>query len=45
MPDTIIVLISKGIGMFGYHHFEQMSVVDSFANAAMMPLEMGPPGD
>lgn len=32
------------IGMFGYHTFEGMSWVDSFANAAMILSGMGPLG-
>lgn len=30
------------IGMWGYHHFERMSWVDAFANAAMILSGMGP---
>jgi len=32
-------------GMSGYHHFEHMSWIDSFANAAMILSGMGPLGN
>jgi hypothetical protein len=31
-----------GIGMAGYHHFEQLPWVDAYANAAMILSGMGP---
>jgi hypothetical protein len=31
-----------GVGMIGYHFFEQMSWVDAFVNAAMILSGMGP---
>ena len=31
-----------GIGMFGYHYFEELSWIDSFANASMILSGMGP---
>lgn len=37
-----IILVSLGIGMVGYHHFENLSWVDAFANAAMILSGMGP---
>ncbi len=37
-----ITLIALGIGMVGYHHFEHMSWIDAFANAAMILSGMGP---
>lgn len=38
----ILLFISLGIGMYGYHHFEKMSLIDSFANASMILAGMGP---
>jgi hypothetical protein len=40
-----IVLISLAGGMAGYHCFEGMGWVDSFANAAMILSGMGPMGE
>lgn len=37
-----LVLISLGIGMAGYHHFAELSWIDSFYNAAMILTGMGP---
>ncbi len=31
-----------GIGMSGYHYFEELSWIDSFANASMILSGMGP---
>lgn len=39
---AIIIAISLGVGMFGYAHFEDMSTVDAFVNAAMILSGMGP---
>lgn len=38
----IFIIIALGIGMMGYHHFESMSWVDAFENAAMILSGMGP---
>ncbi|MFZ1992419.1 MAG: hypothetical protein WAW96_21905 [Alphaproteobacteria bacterium] len=38
----ILVAASLGIGIWGYNHFEHMSVVDAFLNAAMILGGMGP---
>lgn len=38
----IIIAISLGLGMFGYRHFENMSWVDAYENAAMILSGMGP---
>jgi hypothetical protein len=38
----VIVVIALGIGMFGYHIFEDMPWIDAFANAAMILSGMGP---
>ena len=37
-----IILCSLCIGMLGYHHFEGMSWVDAYENAAMILSGMGP---
>lgn len=38
----ILVAVCLGIGMAGYHSFENLSWVDSFANASMILSGMGP---
>jgi len=38
----VLVAICLGIGMAGYHGFENLSWVDAFANAAMILSGMGP---
>jgi hypothetical protein len=40
-----IIIITLGIGMMGYHHYENMRWVDSFENAAMILSGMGPTGE
>jgi hypothetical protein len=37
-----VLLFSLGLGMLGYHVFEGLGWVDSFANAAMILSGMGP---
>lgn len=37
-----MILVALGIGMVGYHHFEKMSWVDAYVNAAMILSGMGP---
>jgi hypothetical protein len=37
-----IIALSLGVGMWGYHHFEDMSWLDAFVNAAMILSGMGP---
>lgn len=39
---SVIILFSLGLGMLGYHHFENMSWVDAYVNAAMILSGMGP---
>ncbi len=39
-----IIAVCLGIGMAGYHGFEQMSWIDAFVNAAMILSGMGPVG-
>jgi hypothetical protein len=38
----LIIAVSLGIGMTGYHRFENLSWIDAFANAAMILSGMGP---
>ena len=37
-----LVAVSLAAGMLGYHHYEGMSWIDSFVNAAMILSGMGP---
>ena len=40
---TILLLtISVGIGMIGYHHYAHLNWIDSFYNASMILTGMGP---
>lgn len=39
---ALIILFSLGIGILGYHHFEQMDWIDAYENAAMILSGMGP---
>jgi hypothetical protein len=41
---SVVLACALGIGMAGYHFFERMNWVDSFANAAMILSGMGPFG-
>lgn len=38
----VIILLSLAVGMLGYHHFERMSWIDAYENAAMILSGMGP---
>jgi len=38
----VLIIIALIIGMSGYHHYEGMSWVDAFVNAAMILSGMGP---
>lgn len=38
----VLIAIALFIGMLGYHEFERMTWVDSFANASMILSGMGP---
>jgi hypothetical protein len=42
MLGTTMVVLALGMGMSGYHHYEHMSWVDAFVNAAMILSGMGP---
>jgi hypothetical protein len=38
----LIISISLGIGMLGYHYYENMSWIDAYVNASMILSGMGP---
>ena len=38
----VVIVVSLGIGMIGYHAFEKLPWVDAFVNAAMILSGMGP---
>jgi hypothetical protein len=40
----LLIIIALGLGMVGYHHYEHMSWIDAFVNAAMILSGMGPLG-
>ena len=40
----LLITVSLLAGMAGYHHFESMSWIDAFVNAAMILSGMGPVG-
>ncbi len=40
----LLIGVALLIGMLGYHHFEKMTWVDAFVNAAMILSGMGPFG-
>src|SRR4051812_8771438 len=40
-----LIVVVLGIGMVGYHGFEQMGWIDAFENAAMILSGMGPAAD
>lgn len=42
---VVVSAASLFIGMWGYHHFESMSWIDSYVNAAMILSGMGPVGN
>jgi len=42
MLGLSLVVLSLLVGMLGYHHFENLSWVDAFVNAAMILSGMGP---
>ena len=39
---VMAIVASLFIGMWGYHHFEKMSWIDAYENAAMILSGMGP---
>ena len=39
---AVVVAVSLGIGMVGYHGFEKLPWIDAFLNAAMILSGMGP---
>jgi hypothetical protein len=40
-----VIVVSLGIGMIGYHMFENLGWIDAFVNAAMILSGMGPLGE
>ena len=44
ISGLIAILIALFIGMAGYHYFERLPWIDSFANASMILSGMGPLG-
>lgn len=38
---TLVILLSLGIGMVGYHYFEHLSWIDCYLNASMILSGMG----
>jgi hypothetical protein len=40
-----VIIFSLGIGMIGYHTFENLGWIDAFVNAAMILSGMGPLGE
>src|SRR5262245_54631145 len=37
-----VLVVSLALGVWGYHHFERLSAIDAFLNAAMLLGGMGP---
>ncbi len=42
LAATLLVICALGIGILGYHLFENFSLIDSFLNASMILGGMGP---
>ena len=42
LAGTVVLVVSLGIGMIGYHGFENLSWLDSLLNASMILGGMGP---
>jgi hypothetical protein len=42
LTAILLIVVSLGIGVWGYHTFEGMSYIDAFANASMILSGMGP---
>lgn len=42
MFGLLAILVALGIGMMGYHYYENMPWIDAFVNAAMILSGMGP---
>ncbi len=38
----LVIAVSLGVGIIGYHYFENLPWIDAFANAAMILSGMGP---
>jgi hypothetical protein len=39
---VVVLLVSLGLGMIGYHAFEKLAWIDAFVNASMILSGMGP---
>lgn len=39
---AVVVLIALGMGIYGFHHLENMPWIDAFENSAMILSTMGP---
>jgi hypothetical protein len=42
LTAILLIAVSLGMGVWGYHTFEGMSYIDAFANASMILSGMGP---
>ncbi|MGE3065452.1 MAG: hypothetical protein AB7K67_07680 [Hyphomicrobiaceae bacterium] len=42
LVSALIIALSLGAGMYGYHHYENLAWIDAFLNAAMILGGMGP---
>jgi sterol desaturase/sphingolipid hydroxylase (fatty acid hydroxylase superfamily) len=42
LAAIVVVAVSLGIGMLGYHHFARLGWADAYVNAAMILSGMGP---
>ena len=45
LKGVAVLLAALGVGMVGYHHFEGVSWVDAYVDAAMILSGMGPLGE
>ncbi len=42
LAAAVVVALSLGVGMLGYHHFARLGWADAYLNAAMILSGMGP---
>jgi hypothetical protein len=42
LASTVVIGVSLGIGMVGYHYLEELAWIDSFCSASMILSGMGP---
>lgn len=45
LMGLLLIFLALGLGMWGYHFFENMSWIDAFLNASMILSGMGPAND